>query len=391
MNLFLICFISGACFLLSFILFFHPLRQNITANKWLSFFIAITGAGFICSYINLTGTHPESRFIYKWLNSLLFLMGPTLYISVLYFINPTKQLEKIDYLHFVPFLIYGFIENTVYFNERSISTLILYTINTDVSFLVRDMLPFLLFFYIVKCYRTLIKHKKNMKLIASSIDEVDLHWLVNFLFTLLFVVIIWINDALFEFALLTKITNWLYAMSIFYLAYFSIRQKNIFAYKEKDIQDISEILEKQEIKITQTEGFGNNRPELIFKNKKNTTPRISDEQMAELTERLSLLMSNNKLFLDNELSLPTIADQLGISIHDTSYLINRTTQDNFYNYVNRYRVEEAKKLLTSTQMEKLNILGIAFASGFNSKTAFNTAFKKYTGVSPSVYAKNNKK
>jgi AraC-like DNA-binding protein len=102
-------------------------------------------------------------------------------------------------------------------------------------------------------------------------------------------------------------------------------------------------------------------------------------------------MEHDKLFLDNELGLPGIAEKLGISIHDTSYLINEVTGSNFYNFVNKYRVEEAKNLLASASLEKLNILGIAFAAGFNSKTAFNTAFKKWTGVSPSEYAKEQKK
>jgi AraC-like DNA-binding protein len=54
-------------------------------------------------------------------------------------------------------------------------------------------------------------------------------------------------------------------------------------------------------------------------------------------------------------------------------------------------VEEAKKLLVSKKMEELNILGIAFASGFNSKTTFNTTFKRMVGISPSQYSKEQKK
>ncbi|MBC8644955.1 AraC family transcriptional regulator [Flavobacterium lindanitolerans] len=100
-------------------------------------------------------------------------------------------------------------------------------------------------------------------------------------------------------------------------------------------------------------------------------------------------MTDEKIFLDNELSLPILADKLKISIHDTSYLINEVTGNNFYNYINSKRVEEAKRLLLSDKSEGLNMLGIAFASGFNSKTTFNTAFKKWAGLSPSQYQKQN--
>ena len=102
-------------------------------------------------------------------------------------------------------------------------------------------------------------------------------------------------------------------------------------------------------------------------------------------------MEKEKIFLDNDLDLPTVAEKLGISIHETSFLINEVTKDNFYNYINKYRVEEAKRLLASTAMENLNILGIAFGSGFNSKTTFNTTFKKIVGVSPSQYSKEPQK
>jgi AraC-like DNA-binding protein len=146
-----------------------------------------------------------------------------------------------------------------------------------------------------------------------------------------------------------------------------MRQTAIFPYKNEELDEISEVISEQ------------------IKSK-----RLSGEQIAGLSARLDNLMINDKIFLDNEISLATVAEKLNISIHDTSYLINEVTGDNFYNFINKYRVEEAKKLLTSDKSDKLNMLGIAFESGFNSKTTFNTAFKKQVGISPSEYAKQKK-
>jgi AraC-like DNA-binding protein len=98
-------------------------------------------------------------------------------------------------------------------------------------------------------------------------------------------------------------------------------------------------------------------------------------------------MTEEKIYLENELNLSKMAEKLGVSVHDTSFLINQTQGHNFYTYVNSFRIEAAKKLLRSSQIKELNILGIAFASGFNSKTTFNTTFKKITGLSPSQYTK----
>ncbi|TAG58547.1 MAG: AraC family transcriptional regulator [Cytophagales bacterium] len=187
------------------------------------------------------------------------------------------------------------------------------------------------------------------------------------------------------------------------MAYFSIKQKTIFAFKEKDLKEISEILEYEEYKIetkanetvieevTEKDNTVEIAKNLVVEKEKPKLKRLNAEQLSKLSAQLFSLMEKDKLFLDNDLSLPTVAEKLGIGIHEASFLINETTKDNFYTFVNKYRVEEAKKLLVSPQMDKLNILGIAFSSGFNSKTTFNTTFKNIVGISPSQYSKEQKK
>jgi AraC-like DNA-binding protein len=403
MNVFLICFIAGSSSLLGFLLFFHPLQQNVKANRWLGFFVFIIGCAFLSTYLLITETTISNSFLFKWLNSLQFLLAPSLYISILYFVKPTKAFRKADGMHFVPFIIYIVTEYIWNQGKGSISTVSLFTINKDVSFLVRDILPFLLLFYLLKSYMALIKHKTKLKLVSSSINQINLDWLVQFLFILLLTVLIWINDALFELPFLTEATLFVYTVAIFFLAWFSIKQKTIFAFKEIDIKEISDIIEQEEYKpgievtpdaverineITTT----NNATAIETQAKeKPKLKRLNAEQVAILSAQLATLMEKDKLFLDNELNLATVAGKLGISIHETSFLINETTKDNFYNFINNYRVEEAKKLLASAKMEELNILGIAFASGFNSKTTFNTTFKKLVGISPSQYSREQKK
>ena len=402
MNLFLVCFTSGASFLLSFLLFFHPLQQNVKANRWLGFFVFTISCAFTGIYMIKTETDISDSCLFKCLNSVQFLLAPSFFISILYFVKPAKRWRKADWLHFIPFIIYVYAENIWQFGKESISTISLFAINKNVSFLVRDILPFLTLFYLVKSYIVLIRHKANLKLVSSSIDQINLDWLVQFLFILSLTVIIWINDALFELPLLTEATPFVYAGAIFFLAWFSIKQKTIFAFKEKDIGEISDILEienhKTEMKessfakAAKDEDSKKDDIEVLLETKtgKSKQKRFSEEQIADLSGKLLSLMESEKLFLDNDLTLPTVAERLGISIHETSFLINETTKDNFYNFINKYRIDEAKKLLTSSKMDELNILGIAFASGFNSKTTFNTAFKKWVGVSPTNYVKKRK-
>ncbi len=346
----------------------------------------------------MTGTDISNSFLVKCLSSVQFLLAPSFYISILYFVKPTKTFRKIDWFHFVPFIIYVVAENVWNDGKGSISTRFLFAINKDVSFLVRDVLPFLTLFYLIKSYAVLVKHKANLKLISSAINKINLDWLFQFLFILLLTVVIWINDALFELPFLTEATPFVYAASIFFLAYFSIKQKTIFAFKEKDIKEISDIIDYEdyntEVNTVQDKFVANeidNTESPETEKEKTKLKRLNAEQVANLSVRLFSLMENEKLFLDNDLNLAAVAEKLNISIHEASFLINETTKDNFYNFINKYRVEEAKKLLASAKMEELNILGIAFASGFNSKTTFNTTFKKIVGISPSQYSKEQKK
>jgi AraC-like DNA-binding protein len=112
-------------------------------------------------------------------------------------------------------------------------------------------------------------------------------------------------------------------------------------------------------------------------------PRSMDVQ--NLLAQLAKLIEAEGGYRDPELSLQSLSSRLGIPNHQLSKLLNETMGTNFRGYINRYRLEEAKRLLV--QKNSMSILDIAFAVGFNSKSAFNAAFIKETGLSPSEYCK----
>jgi AraC-like DNA-binding protein len=118
--------------------------------------------------------------------------------------------------------------------------------------------------------------------------------------------------------------------------------------------------------------------------------RLSVEQAEQLRTKLENLMTAEKLYLDNELSLPQLAEAIGASVHDLSFLLNEKIGLNFFQFVNAYRVEEAKQIMLSDKYKHLNILGIAYSAGFSSKTTFNTVFKTQTGMSPSGFINQHK-
>jgi AraC-like DNA-binding protein len=106
-------------------------------------------------------------------------------------------------------------------------------------------------------------------------------------------------------------------------------------------------------------------------------------------ERLAELMNDEKLYQDMDLRISDVASQLMITTHQLSQLINERNKTDFRNFVNRFRIEEATKLLVEEQDR--SIISICFHVGFNSKAAFNKTFKKMKGCSPKEFKENSSK
>jgi AraC-like DNA-binding protein len=107
----------------------------------------------------------------------------------------------------------------------------------------------------------------------------------------------------------------------------------------------------------------------------------------QIEAKLKTLMTKNEMFLDENLSLPQLAECLGISSHQLSQFLNTRLNKNFKIFVNEYRIAKAKDLLI--QYKDAKVLGIALDVGFKSKSTFNAAFLKVTGKTPSEYRKSN--
>ncbi|WP_299259285.1 helix-turn-helix domain-containing protein [uncultured Aquimarina sp.] len=104
-------------------------------------------------------------------------------------------------------------------------------------------------------------------------------------------------------------------------------------------------------------------------------------------KELEFLMKEAKLYRNPNLGLDSVASKLKISSNYLSQLVNKLTGKNFADYINTFRVEDAKSKLKSTSFANYTIVSIALESGFNSKSTFYAAFKKVAGISPSVYRK----
>ena len=101
--------------------------------------------------------------------------------------------------------------------------------------------------------------------------------------------------------------------------------------------------------------------------------------------RLSEAMDRERVYLESHLSLPQLAGMLGCSVNHLSQAINEGHHVSFFDFVNRYRVQEATRILASGANESISILDVALQVGFNSTSTFYAAFKKATGRTPAHF------
>ncbi len=100
-------------------------------------------------------------------------------------------------------------------------------------------------------------------------------------------------------------------------------------------------------------------------------------------------MVKEELFLDPSLTIQDLSNKIDLPVRDVSILINHKLGQHFFDFVNEYRIEKAMTILKDSSKSKLTILEILYEVGFNSKSSFNTAFKKYTGITPTSYRKSS--
>ena len=124
------------------------------------------------------------------------------------------------------------------------------------------------------------------------------------------------------------------------------------------------------------------------KPKKASTSTIDDGTAAALLDRLHGFIDQQSPYLNPSLSLRLLAEQIEIHPNQLSWLLNEKVGKNFNEFVNQLRVEYFKKLVVDPANSHISLIGLAYESGFNSKTVFNTVFKKTTGMTPKEYQKS---
>lgn len=358
LNSFIVILIYGSLVLLSLLKLTNPLKVNRKANFWFGIFLFLWSTFWMDEVLFLI-TDSTVEFHSLFLVKLIQFFTPIVfYFSVLFYTNPsfTFKVTDVKFLLLpVAFLICLVLIKLGFFTPFDYLSIILILIQA--------------LFYTGYSYITIRRHQKKIQQFSSNTEGINLNWLEYIIVVLFIVNIIYvIYNLLYDPKSLNFFINTVFLLVIYWVAYYSLKQKEIYPLEEKQRQELISMNENS------------NEEEVKRK-------LITDEELIKIKTHLESAMNSQRPYLDSELNLIKLAEILSVSTHHLSYVINTGFGKNFFQYVNEYRIEYAKKLLKDTG-SKFSILGIAYESGFNSKTAFNTTFKKLTGQTPSEFKKN---
>ncbi|WP_024771913.1 helix-turn-helix domain-containing protein [Aquimarina macrocephali] len=347
-------------------------KTKESPQRLLLLFFSITLFYIIHGYAQIHKLKPLFLTTFVFNEIIEFFTGPLIFVYIKSLFEGKKKLIRKYYIHFVPTLLYllcvsipfliSIIKKEFVFNY-------LKTIN-DHGDLFGVLLMMYFIFYTLYSLKLFNTYKSAMKLNFSNISENDFGWVKRMLIGVLVISCLDVVFTLYETNVkeLNFETTYLTLVSVIiliaYLGYYGVKQSKIL------LPD-----------------FLINTPEKKDKEgKKNEyLSGMSDEELNNLKLSLEHVMFVGEKYLDEDLTLSRLASAISISDKKLSTFLNQYLETTFYDYVNKYRVASVKEKMKSSEYGNITLLGIAYESGFKSKTSFNRIFKKETGLSPSQF------
>jgi AraC-like DNA-binding protein len=228
--------------------------------------------------------------------------------------------------------------------------------------------------YMLRTLQIVHRYRMHVKDVFSNLEKIKLDWLQNITLVITAGLIFFIiENALFLFDIKsTQIfdTSSLVAALMFY----TLGYMGLIKTQQLNVPFISESINEIE-KMTNPKG-------------KYIKSGLNEDDAQEIRQKLLKTMNEDKPFMDSNLTLNSLARLLNVSPHNLSQVINMHLEQNFFDFINEYRLEQVKQDMVDPKKSHLTILAIALEAGFNSKSAFNLIFKKHTGLTPSEYKKS---
>ena len=313
-----------------------------------------------------------------FISSIFFLQLPTFYLYVLSVCYYDFKLKTGHLIHIIPFLIANILllprfylvdlPSKISFLEKSSSMLEIQVNHTFIHIQIVS--------YLVAVFVLLRKAKRVYLENYAGASIKSLNWLFDFTAALAVFYFIAFLKNVFKFTNYPNISEWLKTG----LYVFELVIKSWYLFKALNHPDLFRNIDSK-LKLVKD----------IISEEKQSEPKAGNETELNATlVKLKRYMAEEKPFLNPSLTIQDVSRDIQIPTRELSLLINHTLQQHFFDFINAYRIENAMTILDDTAMNKVTILEILYQVGFNSKSSFNTAFKKHTGLTPTEYRKQVK-
>lgn len=319
-----------------------------------------------------------------------FTYGPILFLYVKYMTEPEKNFKITNFLHFIPFVIF-FAVSVIFRGDKVFADL--------TGFLVADkyislrIVYSVCFFLSITVYSTLTfiiisKHQRHLKdLVSFASGRITLNWLkiisisfytAYFILFILGGINIFVNFLPFD----PYYTVFVFiAVFSFVYSFYAIKQPvlaNILIGSDDRDLRIQKLVRKEKVNIDASVENNN-------KKKRYLRSGLTEVQARKYLDKILEFMDKEKPFLNRDLTIYDLSLQTGISRHHITQVLNDIHGRNFFTFINEYRVKEVIRRMKDPKNKNFTVLAIAFDSGFNSKSTFNTIFKNITKLTPTQY------
>ena len=357
---------------------YRAFRVNIYLGFLILFYSLFIFSFMISNVKSLQQQYPHWLMIFS---GLPFLFGPLHLIYVGELTDTHLKFARFHWYHFLPFILYKLFYLQVFFMSVEELAAIFRQIEQNarplhvaISGLILAIIGVV---YMIIALVVFKRYSAKIQNIYSSLDKVNLYWLRFFTYTAMFVWSIVLVESLLTISGVDThryflVVPLLTSIFVYATGYIGLFKTEIFEQAEvrKNLRQAHEI---------------EARRSFLQNEKKYEKSGLSEEKASEMLKKLQQFMSEDKPYLNSDLTLNDLSEKLEISSHNLSEILNTQLNQNFFDFVNQYRIDEVKKNLADQKMDHLTLLSIAFDAGFNSKSGFNAIFKRYTNLTPSQY------
>ncbi len=360
---------------------FTTRKKNNISNIFIAFYLITLGLNVSHGYVDYY-LSPTFDNIIIFIQMMIYATAPALYLYIKSSISTNFKLKWSDAWHLLPFVIFNIMiipdfylenlrENPTESEFHKIYIIILY-----IAIYIQSFAYLIAGFKFLKRLRNL--YFENF----SNTDISKYHYLytLNSLVTIVFLlssiknlVMYNIEGPIIDYA--SHIV--LLAILIFFcwIIFKGLRSPELFIGFDVNRHTLKEMVEEEEVEPS---------------NKKGQNISYETEiRFNQMEEKVNKYMENNQPYLDASLSIYDLAQKIETPAKELSVYINHYLNKHFFDFINEYRINKAKQILKDPEKDEYTVLEILYDVGFNSKSSFNTAFKKYTGLTPTQFRKTN--